>query len=88
MTMLREQRPPTSDRKPGARSNRPNSTSALARCDHLVAFASICPEGINFQLLCSIWHGLDCLSQKIFATLLQNAFWMFVSICGEFPRAG
>jgi len=47
MTMLREQRPPTSDRKPGARSNRPNSTSALSSYDLLAAYACVDAGGLT-----------------------------------------
>ncbi len=47
--MLREQRPPTSDRKLGARSNRPNSTSALSSYDLLAAYA--CGRGGNVHQL-------------------------------------
>ena len=53
MTMLREQRPPTSDRKPGARSNRPNSTSALSSYD-LWRHTRVWRGGIDDQLTRSI----------------------------------
>jgi hypothetical protein len=53
MTMLREQRPPTSDRKPGAQSNRPNSTSALSSYYHLASYACVA-WGTDDQLTRSI----------------------------------
>ena len=47
MAMLREQRPPTSDRKRGARSNRPNSRSALSSYDLLAAYACVGAGGLT-----------------------------------------
>src|SRR5260370_23019118 len=59
------QRPPTSDQKQGARSNRPNSTSALARCDHVAAYASDRLEWVNHFNNKSIDHnGVHPVEQK------------------------
>ena len=55
--MLPWQRPPVSDQTQGARSNRPNSTSALARCDHVAAYVSDRLEWVNHFYPKSIDHG-------------------------------
>jgi len=74
MTRLRAQRPPTSDRKRGSRSNRPNSRSALSSYDLLAAFASVCSGGIDHQLTRSI-DGLSAVKCRENVTSLpQNSF--------------
>jgi len=50
--MLREQRPPLLSEKPGAQSNRPNSTSALSSYYHLASYA------------CVAWGTDDQLTRK------------------------
>ena len=55
--MLPWQRPPVSDQTQGAQSNRPNSTSTLARCDHVAAYASGRLKWVNYFNPKSIDHG-------------------------------
>ena len=75
MARLREQRPPISDQKPGARSNRPSSTSTLCSYYRLASYACVGAGGINDQLTRSI-DDLFCFKlRKNLASLPQSPVW-------------
>jgi hypothetical protein len=70
-------------RSRGARSNRPNSTSALARCDLVAAYASDHLEWVNHFNNKSIEHnGIHSIVKK-FHTLAPRQYESAFSRCGD-----